>query len=149
MSFGTMAKPFHAGKAAMNAVIAVKLAQEGFVASPEALDSREGLARAFVQDRSVGFVPIDNSPWQILLNTFKPYASCLLTHPAIDCARAIAGAEQASRIKSITARVHPLAIRLAGKTKPVTPLETSAEAAKSFATAARTFSPSGLFLSIL
>ncbi|MGE3992272.1 MmgE/PrpD family protein [Pseudorhodoplanes sp.] len=123
ISFGTMAKPFHAGKAAMNAVIAVQMARHGFEASLEAFDSPEGLARAVVQDRALAFRPVDDSSWQILLNTFKPYASCLLTHPLVDCARSLAQTIGPMPAQKISARVHPLAIRLAGKTRPSTPLE--------------------------
>ena len=122
-SFGTMAKPFHAGKAAMNAVIAVRLASRGFTASLETLDHPRGLAGALIQDGSVSFRPIAANGWQILQNTFKPYASCLLTHPSIDCARQIAAALNDGSVERVTATVHPLAIRLAGKLQPQTPLE--------------------------
>lgn len=121
-SFGTMAKPFHAGKAAMNAVIAVQLAKAGFTATHEALDSSKGLAGALIQDQSLTFAAIGDNGWQILQNTFKPYASCLLTHASIDCARKIAPSLDGD-IESVTANVHPLAIQLAGKTEPRTPLE--------------------------
>jgi 2-methylcitrate dehydratase PrpD len=123
ISFGTMAKPFHAGKAAMNAVIAVQLARAGFTASHEALDNSKGLAAALIQDRSQSFCPLTSERWQILENTFKPYASCLLTHASIDCARDLSGAAKASLIERVVANVHPLAIELAGKTQPRTPLE--------------------------
>jgi len=123
ISFGTMAKPFHAGKAAMNAVIAVQLARAGFTASHAAFDDPEGLAKAFLQDRTLAFEPVDRADWQILQNTFKPYASCLLTHASVDCARDIHGRLDGKQIASIQARVHPLAIQLAGKMKPTTPLE--------------------------
>jgi 2-methylcitrate dehydratase PrpD len=123
ISFGTMAKPFHAGKAAMNGIIAAQLARAGFTASRVAFDDSEGLARAVLQDRSLGFAPINDAGWQILQNTFKPYASCLLTHASIDCARALSRQIDAGAIAAITARVHPLAIQLAGKARPTTPLE--------------------------
>jgi 2-methylcitrate dehydratase PrpD len=122
-SFGTMTKPFHAGKAAMNAVIAVQLARSGFTASLETLDHPKGLAGTLIQDGSVSFRPIAANDWQILKNTFKPYASCLLTHPSIDCARQIASALNGSLVEQVTATVHPLAIQLAGKPQPKTPLE--------------------------
>jgi len=122
-SFGTMAKPFHAGRAAMNAVMAVELARAGFTASPDVLDAPDGLAGALLQDRSISFAPIASDVWQILRNTFKPYASCLLTHPAIDCARRIHGALGNGHVNGVTAHVHPLAIQLAGKRNPRTALE--------------------------
>jgi 2-methylcitrate dehydratase PrpD len=123
ISFGTMAKPFHAGKAAMNAVISVQLARAGFTASHEALDNSKGLAAALIQDRSQSFCPLTSERWQILENTFKPYASCLLTHASIDCARDLSAARNGAAIERVVAAVHPLAIELAGKTQPRTPLE--------------------------
>ena len=52
-SFGTMSKPFHLGKAAMDGILAAELAAEGFEAAIDLLDNENGLASAFVQDRSV------------------------------------------------------------------------------------------------
>jgi 2-methylcitrate dehydratase PrpD len=88
-SFGTMAKPFHAGKAAMDGIIAAQLAQKGFRAADSLLDPGAGLDNALVQDRAGSIRPADFSAWEILNNSFKPYAACHLTHPAIDAARAI------------------------------------------------------------
>lgn len=107
----------------MNGIIAAQLARAGFTASHVAFDDSEGLSRAFLQDRSLAFAPIRTAEWQILQNTFKPYASCLLTHASIDCARALSKQVDAGSIVGITARVHPLALQLAGKTQPKTPLE--------------------------
>jgi 2-methylcitrate dehydratase PrpD len=41
-NFGTMTKPLHAGRAAENGVVAARLAQKGFTATPDILDSRWG-----------------------------------------------------------------------------------------------------------
>src|SRR5581483_11074719 len=122
-SFGTMAKPFHAGKAAMNAVLAVQLARAGFTGAPNILDKPNDLARTLVQDGTIQLSSILNDEWQILQNTFKPYASCLLTHPSIDCAREVYRARGSVRAKRIRAEVHPLALKLAGKKAPRTSLE--------------------------
>src|SRR5690606_20169054 len=88
-SFGTMAKPFHAGKAAMDGIIAAQLAAKGFVAAESLLDAGAGLDNALVQDGSAAMTRADLSGWEILDNSFKPYAACHLTHPAIDAARRI------------------------------------------------------------
>src|SRR6185369_8116024 len=109
-SFGTMAKPFHAGRAAMNGALAVQLARAGFTASHDIFDSPKGLAGALIQDRSVAFKSVASNTWQILHNTFKPYASCLLTHASIDCARKLAEAGNPGKIERVVAKVHPLAI---------------------------------------
>src|SRR5581483_4152573 len=62
-SFGTMAKPFHAGKAAMNAVLAVQLARAGFTGAPNILDKPNDLARTLVQDGTIQLSSILNDEW--------------------------------------------------------------------------------------
>src|SRR5207237_6141710 len=81
-SFGTMAKPFHAGKAAMDGVVAAQFAAAGFAAATGLFEPGGGLDTALVQDRSARFAPVDLAGWHILDNSFKPYAACHLTHPA-------------------------------------------------------------------
>src|SRR5690606_28478015 len=63
-SFGTMAKPFHAGKAAMDGVIAAQLAARGFRAATSLLDVGAGLDSALIQDRSATMRPADFSGWE-------------------------------------------------------------------------------------
>jgi 2-methylcitrate dehydratase PrpD len=123
-SFGTPAKPFHAGKAAMNGVLAAQMAREGYPASNEILEAGGPLDRALVQD---GFVKIDrfdpDGPWEIIRNTFKPYAACLLTHPIIDAGKALHTKINLEAVKEVRLRVHPLAIQLAGIPRASTPFE--------------------------
>src|SRR6185312_9225863 len=88
-SFGTMAKPFHAGKAAMDGVMSAQLAANGIIAATNLLQPDGGLDTALVQDRTVQIKPADFSGWEILNNSFKPYAACHLTHPAVDAGREI------------------------------------------------------------
>jgi 2-methylcitrate dehydratase PrpD len=115
-SFGTMSKPFHAGKAAMDGILAVQLAKRGFRAAENLLDPGAGLDNAVVQDRSVAIAPADFSGWEILENSFKPYAACHLTHPAVDAARAARAREpNVSAARSITAEVSPLANQVTGE----------------------------------
>jgi len=123
-SFGTPGKPFHVGKAAMNGVLAAQMAGEGFEGSPDLIEPDGGLDRALVQDRSVLIREFDfEEGWEITRNTFKPYASCLLTHPVIDAGRKLATKIDLSDIEEVKVRVHPLAIQLAGKPDPQTPFE--------------------------
>ena len=88
-SFGTMAKPFHAGKAAMDGVVAAQLAAAGFTGAPALFEPGGGLDNALIQDGKAGLAPVEFSEWRILRNSFKPYAACHLIHPAIDAARAL------------------------------------------------------------
>jgi 2-methylcitrate dehydratase PrpD len=123
-SFGTMAKPFHAGKAAFNGVLSAELAAAGFVPAPDLLEPTGGLATALIQDGRTRLPPLDfGGAWEVMRNTFKPYASCLLTHPVIDAARELARDLQGSQVERVRVGVHPMAVQLAGKPVPTTPLE--------------------------
>jgi 2-methylcitrate dehydratase PrpD len=123
-SFGTMAKPFHAGKAALNAILSVELARAGFRSQTELLESRGGLDSALVQDGSACIPAIRfDDDWELNRNTFKPSASCLLTHPVIDAARSLATRGCVRDIDAITAHVNPMTPKLAGKERVQTPLE--------------------------
>lgn len=86
-NFGSMTKPYHAGHAARNGVLAAMLAREGMTASESALDGRQGYAAAFsgatlAADALEGL----GRDWQIVTSgiAVKPYPSCALTHAAID-----------------------------------------------------------------
>lgn len=125
-SFGTMAKPFHAGKAAMDGVLAAQLASRGFHAAETLLDSGDGLDRALVQDGTGRIRPADFSGWEILNNSFKPYAACHLTHPAIDAAKvARTRGVDPSAGQAIRLEVGPLAKQVTGEKRgaPATGLE--------------------------
>lgn len=123
-SFGTMAKPFHAGKAAMNGILAAELAAEGFIAAQDMLEPEGPLATTLVQDRAMLLQLLDQAqPWELPLNTFKPYSCCLLTHPVVDSARKVADQVKGRDVSEILIHVGPPAIQLAGKPAPKTGLE--------------------------
>jgi len=125
-SFGTMAKPFHAGKAAMDGVVAAQLAANGFRAATGLLEAGGGLDGALVQDRAASIPEIEFGGWNILRNSFKPYAACHLTHPAIDAARALAArCNDIAGIGSIRAEIGALADKVTGGKSgaPSSPLE--------------------------
>ena len=124
-SFGTMAKPFHAGRAAMDGIVAAQLASRGFTGTPGVVEAGGGLDNAVIQDRSLSITPVSFEDWRILRNSFKPYAACHLIHPAIDAARALRnqGADPTA-IRSAQADVGPLAMQVTGGAdgRPATPL---------------------------
>src|SRR5213593_484545 len=86
-NFGSMTKPYHAGHAARNGVLAALLAREGLTASESALDGKQGYAAAFGGARRLE-PALDGlgRAWQLLASgiAVKPYPSCALTHSAID-----------------------------------------------------------------
>jgi len=90
-NFGSMTKPYHAGHAARNGVLAALLAREGLTASESALDGKQGFLVA------TGTAPVPAAAlataldglgqrWHVLETgvAVKPYPSCALTHSAID-----------------------------------------------------------------
>jgi 2-methylcitrate dehydratase PrpD len=85
-NFGSMTKPFQAGRAAENGVVAVDLAAMGWTASEEILEARNGWFHA----AGGGFDPsaIVNrlgKPWTFADPgvSLKPFPSGSLTHPAM------------------------------------------------------------------
>jgi len=88
-NFGTMTKPFHAGKAAHAGIMAARLAEAGFTASTDALEHPQGFLSAI----SVEGNPDRSSEakagkeWAILSQGIgiKKYPTCYCTHRAIDC----------------------------------------------------------------
>jgi 2-methylcitrate dehydratase PrpD len=123
-SFGTMSKPFHAGKAAFNGVLSAQLAEAGFVPSLNLLEQTAGLGQVLVPDGAMQMPEADFAgQWEVMRNSFKPYACCLLAHASIDCARELFERVKGRPIAKIEARVNPLAVHLAGKPAPRTPLE--------------------------
>ena len=85
-NFGTMTKPFHAGRAAENGVVAAEIAALGFTASPNGLEADRGFFRA----AGGGFdaAAIEGrlgAPWTFASPgvSIKPHPSGSLTHPGM------------------------------------------------------------------
>lgn len=123
-SFGTHSKPFHAGKAAMDGIMAAQLAAEGFVSATHLYELDRGLLDALIQNREVEVPPLDfDARWEILGNGFKPFASCRATQASTQAARTLAARVAGRKITQVHAKVHPNALVTAGKLSPRTPLE--------------------------
>ena len=124
-SFGSMSKPFHAGKAAFNGIMGAKLAQNGFVAFQDMFALDGGFVKALIQDQSLGLTPVNFDRWDILQNSFKPYAACHLTHPAVDTVKEMLKTISVDAIDSIDVEVGELAMQVTGhkSEKPISPLD--------------------------
>lgn len=123
-SFGTDSKPFHAGKAAMDGILAAQLAGEGFQAATHLYELRNGLLDAFIQNQEVEVPSLDfETKWELLTNGFKPYACCRATHASTQAARTLANRIGGRRVTRVHAKVHPNALVTAGKRNPRTALE--------------------------
>lgn len=83
--FGTMTKPFHAGKAAMNGLIAAEIAAKGFTAGQDAVECAQGfMAVSAPGFKARHFSAGGNAPMEVENNLFKYHASCYLTHSTIE-----------------------------------------------------------------
>ena len=88
INFGTMTKPLHVGKAAMNGIISARLAARDFSARPDAIEAPQG----FVATQVPGFKakpmrPDPKAPMAVEQNLFKYHAACYLTHSPIEAIR--------------------------------------------------------------
>jgi 2-methylcitrate dehydratase PrpD len=87
VSFGSMTKPLHAGRAAENGVTAAELASRGFTAGDDALDGEWGFFRVFGGGADVARIAATlGKPYSIVDPgiSFKPYPCGSLGHPTMD-----------------------------------------------------------------
>ncbi len=88
--FGTMCKPFHAGKASQNGLLAARLAARGFSSRPDLVECEQGFALTHGPDFHPEAALADPpGGFHILANLFKYHAACYLTHGPIETARAV------------------------------------------------------------
>jgi 2-methylcitrate dehydratase PrpD len=86
--FGTMCKPFHAGKASQNGLLAARLAGRGFSSRGDLLECAQGFAATHAPEfRPEKALAAPEGGWHILANLFKYHAACYMTHAPIECAR--------------------------------------------------------------
>jgi 2-methylcitrate dehydratase PrpD len=87
-NFGTMTKPFHAGRSAHAGIMAARLAAAGFTAHLDALEHPQGFLAATSQHGDVDRAaePSLGKTWRILTDglSIKKYPACYCTHRAID-----------------------------------------------------------------
>jgi len=126
VQFGSMTKSFHPGRAAQNGLTAALLAAQGFTADETALEGKDGFAQAVA--RGVKWSEVTEglgTRFEAALNTYKPFACGIVTHPAIDAAIQLRNENKLkpSDIASVELIANPLVLSLTGKTEPKTGLE--------------------------
>lgn len=121
--FGTMVKPFHAGKAAANGLLAAALAAQGFTGSPTALEGPRGyFASLSPQVELHRLTEGLGQRWELLHNTYKPYPCGIVSHPAIEAAERLYATLDGARPVAVRIRCHPLVVELTGNATPETGL---------------------------
>ena len=88
-NFGTMTKPFHAGRSAHSGLMSARLAELGFTASLDALEHPQGFLSAVSPDGEVDRESPAHglgSEWRIVKYRLgiKKYPACYCTHRALD-----------------------------------------------------------------
>lgn len=123
-SFGTHSKPFHAGKAAMDGIMAAEMARSGFVAGQDLFERDKGLLPSFLKGADFVLPELDfDKQWYVLRNGYKRFASCRATHAAAEAAQSVKDQIGNRTVTKIQAFVNPIALVAAGNPAPKTGLE--------------------------
>ena len=125
-SFGTMAKPLHAGKAAYEGLLSALLARGGFTGNPAILETPKGFADTHgARDLSIERRSANRSEFLICDTLFKYHAACYLTHSTIDGARRIVARDGVApeEIESVVLVVSPASLDVCNILEPQTGLE--------------------------
>jgi len=126
IQFGSMTKSFHPGRAAQNGMVAALLAKQGYTATDGPLEGKDGWGQALSTRRDWTQVTEGlGSRYEAALNTYKPFACGIVTHPGIDAAIQLKNENRLTGAEVEEAELHanPLVLSLTGKTDPQTGLE--------------------------
>ena len=124
--FGSMSKPFHAGRSAQSGVLAGLLARRGFTSSKEILEGRRGFAAVLSTQSDMEQITDGlGERWELPNNGLKPYSCGVVSHPLIDAMIAFRNVHGVSPedVESVSARVHPLVLELMDRPRPRVGLE--------------------------
>jgi 2-methylcitrate dehydratase PrpD len=123
-SFGTMAKPFHAGRAAADGLFAARLAARGFIANPGVVEANQGFAQA-AGSEPVDLGQLDQSEGRWFTDDvlFKYHASCYLTHSTLNAALSLFPKAEPDVVDSVVVTVSPSLLDVCNIEAPKTGLE--------------------------
>lgn len=123
--FGTMTKPFHAGKAAANGALAVRLAARRFTANSRVLEAEQGFVEALTDTPDPEAVTANDASFGVTGVLFKYHAACYLTHATIEAAKQLRSNHtiDTDRIESIRVRVPPGHLKVCNIARPETGLQ--------------------------
>jgi len=120
---GTMSKSFQVGKAAMNGLLAARMAARGFTAGANSLEGSEG----FLQTHTTHAYELTIQPkgYFIKHNLFKYHAACHLTHSEIEILKEMkAEGLQPEEVEHIKIEVPNQHLKICNIEVPATGLET-------------------------
>jgi len=124
---GTDSKAFNVGRAAMNGVLGVELAVEGFTSSKDIIGQPCGIIQAIGQGNFDEEIFMDGmgNKLEILNMGFKPYPNGIVLHAVCDAILSLRKRcdFKADDVKSIKVLVNPLTKKIVGNPNPTTGLE--------------------------
>ena len=124
--FGSMCKPFHAGKAAQNGLMAALLAQRGFTGTDGIFEGARGLVGVMASGHDISEATKDlGKHWELRQNGLKPFACGQANHGFIDAALALRKQPGVTpqAIKHIQGKVEQFAPALVRRRHPRSGLE--------------------------
>ncbi len=123
--FGTMCKPFHAGKAAQNGLLAARLAARGFSSRLDLVECDQGFAATHAPEcRAEAALATPPNGFHLYANLFKYHAACYMTHAPIECGRQLRAQGVAPEaIADLTLAVHRGSDRICNIAAPTDGLE--------------------------
>ncbi|HET9690780.1 MAG TPA: MmgE/PrpD family protein [Acidimicrobiales bacterium] len=124
-SFGTMAKPLHAGKAAADGLLAARLAAGGFTGNPAIIEAAQGLGDAAGGGTVPAIERLDRfeGRWLIRDTLFKYHAACYLTHASINAALGVRPDLEVGHIEAVEVHVARDSLQVCNIERPTTGLE--------------------------
>ncbi|WPR77835.1 MmgE/PrpD family protein [Algoriphagus sp. NG3] len=106
-------KPYNAGQAALNGIVASFVARAGFSGPGDVLDGDKGLLAIFSNgEKASKLMGFSSAPLAIEMIYFKPYAACRHSHPAIEAVLKLRNLQgiRAEDVQSIEVTTYDLAI---------------------------------------
>ncbi len=127
-NFGTMTKPLHPGLSSANAVLAARLAEQGFTGDPEQLEKPLGYFAVYGVGSDLEKLHDSlDAPFALLRDglSFKKFPCCYNTHRTGDAAIALSKKLGDARrdIESVTCTLQPTATNALIHHRPVTGLQ--------------------------
>lgn len=124
--FGTHSKSLHPGLAAKNGLMSALLAAKNFTSSSQVLEAKRGFANVLSTRHDYSRITGKlGETYEVMLNTYKPFACGIVIHPAIDACiqlkreHGLTGEE----VERVELSVAPLVLELTGKRTPQVGLE--------------------------
>ncbi len=124
--FGSMTKSFHPGRAAQSGMLSAFLAEQGYTSSDHGIEAKRGWANILSTRQDYTAITDGlGDQYEIMRNSYKPYACGLVVHPVIDGCIRLREAHKLTpaMIARIDVDIHPIVMELTSKRTPATGLE--------------------------